>query len=902
MVSRGSRFLAFAAFAVVLYATPALAQNGRISGVVRGAGGVAVSGVAVRATNQRTGTSIRTTTAADGSYTISGLAAGAYTVAASLPGLRAVSQNVQVAAGAAVSLDLVLQPLTLEAITVTAMLREQQLKDVPFSVAAPTAQVLRERGADNIETVAANVAGFSVQNLGPGQSQVAIRGASSGQVARDQPGVKEDVGVYLDEVPVSLSLFTPDLDLFDFSRVEVLRGPQGTLFGSGSLGGTVRYITNQPELGVSSTFGETGTSVIDGGAPGSTAKLGFNVPLGDKAAFRVAGYGNRLGGWMDAVQPNLRVNDAVNGGERTGVRAALRVVPSGRFSFTPRIVYQDVKMDGWNRIDAYNILANPFTTTRPAVTLGERQLFTQMAEPFTDKFLLTDLNLKYDFAPGVSLTSITSYTHRDLLVVRDATALTASVTGGTLGLPENIYTINSPLDDTTTSKVWTQELRLSGGQGRIKWLVGGFYSKNKRHYAQDLYVPGFDTLSAPILGAPYGFTQGLRAPKDHLFWSNLSYDQRQYAVFGEATLSVGARLDLTGGLRYYNFHNDRGMIFDGIFTNDSTGVALVKDSSSNAANGVAPRVITSYKVSDALTLNAQVSRGFRLGGINDALNIPLCTPQDLNTYTGHPTWKDETAWNYEAGAKAQVAGGRASIDVSAFYMDIRNLQLTVTAGSCSSRLILNAPKARAQGLEVEFTASPNEHLDFSVSTSFNDSKLLSTLRDPLGNAISGIRDGNRLPSVPRLKAAAGATYRWDVVPGSRAFVSGSFQHVGSRFTAIDDHGRGQCWPTNLANCPFGIVDLTQFERAGASRSPPGATIGGPLTDTLFTFNPELPAYNIANLRVGLTRQNWELAVFLDNVFDERAFLALDRERGSRARVGYLTNQPRTVGATLRFNY
>src|SRR5207245_486238 len=436
MVSLGSRFVTVAALAAALYAVPALAQTGRISGVVRGAGGGAVSGVAVRATNQRTGAASRTTTAADGSYTVSGLAPGAYTVSASLPGLRAVSQNVQVAAGAAVSLDLVLQPLTLEAITVTAMLREQQIKDVPFSVAAPTANVLRARGADNIEAIAANVAGLAVQNLGPGQSQPAIRAASSGQIARDQPGVKEEVGAYLDEVPISLSLFTPDLDLFDVSRVEVLRGPQGTLFGSGSLGGTVRYISNQPELGVNSTFGETGASVIDGGSPGNNAKIGFNVPLGDKAAFRVAGYSDRPGGFMDAVQPNGTVNKAVNGGERSGVQAAFRIAPSGRFSIVPRIVYQDVKMDGWNRIDVYNILANPFTTTRPPVTLGPRQLFTQMQEPFTDKFLLTDLSLKYD-AGSVSVTSITSYTHRDILVVRDAGALTASITGGTIGLPQN---------------------------------------------------------------------------------------------------------------------------------------------------------------------------------------------------------------------------------------------------------------------------------------------------------------------------------------------------------------------------------------------------------------------------------------------------------------------------------
>ena len=151
--------------------------------------------------------------------------------------------------------------MTLNAIMVTATLREQELKDVPFSIAAPTASELRSRGAETIEDIATTQAGFSVQNLGPGQSQVAMRGTSSGQTARDQPGVKEEVGVYLDDIPISLSLFTPDVDLFDVSRVEVLRGPQGTLFGAGSLAGTVRYISNQPELGVRSVFGEAGGSI-----------------------------------------------------------------------------------------------------------------------------------------------------------------------------------------------------------------------------------------------------------------------------------------------------------------------------------------------------------------------------------------------------------------------------------------------------------------------------------------------------------------------------------------------------------------------------------------------------------------------------------------------------------------
>jgi iron complex outermembrane recepter protein len=899
MVSAASRILGLAALAAVLYSARAEAQRGRITGFVRDEGGAPVSGAAIRATNQATNASGRATTAADGSFTVSELAAGSYTVSARLPGSRPVIQrDVEVAAGETATVNLVLQPLALEAITVTARLREEALVDVPFSIAAPSDNTLRLRGVDNIEAVAANVAGFSVQNLGPGQSQVAMRGASSGQIARDQAGVKEQVGAYLDDSPVSLSLFTPDLDLFDVSRIEVLRGPQGTLFGAGSMAGTVRYISNQPELGTSAVFGEVGGHWVGGGSPGSTARLGYNVPLGDRAALRFVGYSNRQGGWMDAVQPDFTVNQDVNGSDRAGIRAALRFEANPRLTLTPRVVYQRFKADGWNRIDAFNILANPWTTTRPPVTLGEREQFTQIAEPVTDEFLLADLNLQYNLG-RMTLSSITGYTDRDILVIRDATALTGSVTGGSFGASDDVYTLDSPLRDATTSKVFTQELRLAGGTDQLRWVVGGFYSNNQRDYAQSLLVVGSDSLIAaedpPIIcptGCAPGWTQGTRGARvDELYYSTLSYDMKQSALFGEATYAVSDQLSLTAGLRYYNFTEDRLLVFDGIFA-VSQG-----DTGTTDANGVAPRFMLSYKPSENLTLNAQASRGFRLGGINDPLNQPLCSAADSTTFSPLAgSWKDETAWNYEVGAKSQLAGGRASLNLSAFYMDIRDLQLTVTAGSCSSRLILNADKARALGAEVELTASPNENLDVSVSVGLNNAKLASSFLDVNDSVIAGIADGNRLPSVPQIQASAAGTYGWPIAPGSRAFVSASWQHVGSRFTLIDDHGKGFC-PPSEPDCPFGTVYLNTF---GANSI--GGPMSGPGTDTTFRFNPELPAYSLVNLRVGLIRDAWEIAVYVNNVLDERAFLGLDRERGTRARVGYLTNQPRTAGVTLRFNY
>jgi iron complex outermembrane receptor protein len=760
-----------------------------------------------------------------------------------------------------------------EEITVTATLREEKVQDVPFSVAAPTEEELRERGVESIEGIAQTTPGFTVQNLGPGQSQVAIRGVSSGQIVRDQPGVKEQVGVYLDDSGISLSLFTPDIDLFDMSRVEVLRGPQGTLFGAGSASGTMRYITNQPRIGQHETVAELTANSVTGGELGGSAKVALNTPLGDTTALRLTAFYNRFGGFIDAVQPNLSVKEDVNGGDRTGARLALRMQPNDQLSITPRVLYQKVKMDGWNREDVFNILANPYTTTRPAVDLDEREQFTQIGEPFTDKFLLADLNIGYNFSDNLALTSITSYTDRDVLVVRDATALTASITGGSIGLPESAYTLDAPLDDATTAKVWTQELRLGGKRDRLDWLTGLFYTTMDRDYGQNLLVSGFESLT----GIP---TQGnFGAPRDVLYFSDLSYTMDQFALFGEATWAVSDRLDLTGGLRYYDFQEDRVQTFDGIFADPGTSRG------STSATGFAPRLIASLAVLDDTKLNAQVSKGFRLGGINDPLNVPLCTPEDLVTFGGRDEWKDEEIWNYEVGTKSTLRGGRGTFNVSAYYMDIKNLQATVTAGSCSSRVIFNVPKARSTGIEMEWAAAPSDHFDFSIAANYGKSELRSTLTstDASGNVqvVSGIEAGNRLPTVPEFQASATATYQWALTQSWLGYVTGTYQHIGSRFTQIGDQAAG-----------FGIVNLNSF---GAN------TIGGPLTRSTFTFDAELPAYDLANLRVGFLNGKWDVAVFVNNLLDEHALLALDQERGTRARVSFLTNQPRTFGVSTRIN-
>jgi iron complex outermembrane receptor protein len=850
---------------------------------VRDPNGAPMAGAAVSVTNQGGVTRVvRTTTA--GTYEMTDLLPGAYTVTVDVQGFRKVAlADQRVAAGGTTTVDVALELRLAEDVTVTAMKREETVFSTPVSVAAPTEEDLRELGVQDIEGVANNVADFTVQNLGPGQSTVAIRGVSSGQIARDQPGVKEQVGAYLDESVISMSLFTPDMDLFDMNRVEVLRGPQGTLFGSGSVGGTVRYISNQPQLGQTTVFGEIGGAAIDGAGTGGNFKAGFNAPLGDKAALRMAAWYNRLAGWMDAVQPDFSIRPNVNAGDRLGVRAALDIQPTENFTITPRFTYQKVSMDGWNRFDEYNILANPFTTTRPTITLGENQLFTQIDEPFTDKFYLGDLKMNYNFGGGLNLTSITSFTNRDILVVRDSTALTGSVTGGSIGLPEDVYTLNAPLKDKTHASSFTQELRLSGisFNNRFNWLVGGFYSDSERQYNQDLVVDGFNALACAN-GAC--FPQGQFADKDQLYLGDIHYDLKEYGVFGEGTFAITDRFSLTAGLRYYNYKEDKALIFDGLFAPEFPNPTL--QAGETKADGVAPRFIASFKATDDVIINAQASKGFRLGGVNDPILLPLCSPDDVITFGNIPSWKDETAWNYELGAKMRFLGGRLSVNPTAFYIDVKDLQVVVTAGTCSSRLVFNVPKARSVGGELEVNYAPTNNFDFTVSGSYNDSEVRESLA---GNEdaihATGIREGNRLPSVPKFQMALSATYQQPILPTWWGYVTANYTHVGDRYTQLVDQEAGT-----------GVIPLQNVPGAL------GHPIGGPLTQDTFLFDPLLPAYDIINFRLGVRHGIWDLAFYVNNITNEVAFLSLDRERGFRAREGFLTNQPRTFGIATRFDF
>jgi iron complex outermembrane receptor protein len=793
-------------------------------------------------------------------------ASGVLTTLAALPFVAVAQQTDQSGQGG------------LQEVVVTATKRESTLQGVPFSVAAQSQDQIRASGTTNLVDLARNVAGLTIADIGPGQSQIAIRGISSGQVVRDQPGVKPQVGVYLDESPISIALFTPDLELFDLERVEVLRGPQGTLFGAGSETGTIRYITAQPQLAGTQGELDAGIAKVKHGDSAGNVKGMMNLPLGDTAALRIVAYHDDLPGFITAYGPLGSVDTNVNTGRKTGARVALLWKPNDVISVTPRIVYQKLHTDGFPRTDIYNILGNPYTTTEPRVPLGDRTQYRQFREGIDDDFKLYDVKVDGDLG-FATLTSITSYTDRKLVVLRDASQLTGSVTYQFGGTSADVRT-NSPLFDHNAIGEFSEELRLSSnGKGQFEWLVGGFFEHLNRVYGQDLPTIGYDAIILRLLG-PGLSSAALGAPPDNPFYSDLHYNFKQSALFGEGTWHFTDQWSVTGGIRGFKFTEDKSVYFAGLFSNHAATLTPLRGSTDS--KGVAPRLILSYDPTQDVKLYLQASRGFRLGGINDPINVPICGPADFATYGGLPVkWKNEWAWNYELGSKTQFLDHRVTLNIAAFYTDIKDLQAGVDAGNCSSRLTVNVP-ARSEGIEAELFARPNTNWDFGLSATYVDAKLRGSVVEPVNGVptvIGGLQDGARLPTAPKFQGVASVGYTLPAATHEMDFFAvATAQYVGSSFTQFGDEVRG-----------FGTIPPAKF-----------LAFGNP-TISSFTFNPELAAYHIVNFRLGLRSsgaQELEFAAFVSNLTDESAHLSLDRERGTRARVGYLTNQPRTFGISV----
>jgi len=362
-------------------------------------------------------------------------------------------------------------------------------------------------------------------------------------------------------------------------------------------------------------------------------------------------------------------------------------------------------------------------------------------EGFEDDTAIADLTIEASFN-GFDLTSVTSYTDREILVSRDASALTHSVSED-LGFLPGANAIPSNLRDTTEVAQLTQELRLSSnGEGPFSWLAGIFYSDTERDYQQLLPTPGYDVFTDLVLGAGTSAAVANGFGADSPFNSVLPYDLEQIAVFGEFNYRFNDSLDITVGGRFYDYEEVRTITSGGLFANGDSGTL-----DETSADGFNPCVLLNYTVNDNLSWNAQISEGFRLGGVNDPLNANLCSPGDRDIFGGFQDYDDESLINYELGVKGSY--DTLQFNAAVFYSDIKDLQVTLDAGTCSSRISFNVPDAHAAGVELELKAKPNDNWDFSVAASLLEAEFDTTRagrcrgRQPFSVSARGFSGGNR---------------------------------------------------------------------------------------------------------------------------------------------------------------
>ena len=620
---------------------------------------------------------------------------------------------------------------TVEVIVVTATRRSERVTDVPISIQAVGESELKKLGAVNFADYARTVAGISFLDFGPGRSQIFVRGVSTGgDIAT---GKEATVGVYLDEVPISEGSSQPDLKLFDINRVEVLRGPQGTLYGSGSLGGTVRVIPNRPEFDDFAGYLQLDGSTTRKGGENGAVNGWINAPLSDKVAVRLVGYGLHNAGFLDDgfAAPGQTADADINDEDTYGGRAAVRVAPTEELDIVLTGIYQKSDIGAFQQVtDAFPDLV----------------IFQSAEEPFEDRYGVANLKFTYDFG-FATLTSSTSYFDRRRFHENDIDFFLEA-----FGIPMG----SSKL--TFNAETITQELRLaSSGDGALEWLAGFFFLDKDEDFLQTINVDGVEPSDVPAA---------------NIFFLNRLAETQQFAGFVELSYAFTEELTATAGVRVSKADRENLNIQDGIVSGGRTERGGAFDESSTT-----PKFNLSYKPSENTLFYVQAAKGFRIGGANPGL--PPCDPGLGCAIDVGLEFGSDSLWNYEAGTKLQLFENVLLVNASVFYIDWSNIQLNVSRGDGFDGF-LNAGDAETWGFELETSARVNDFLRVGGQITYTGSQL----GDLPPELLAVGTPGQRLPDVPKWSTAVNAEVTVPVGNALDLYLRGDIQYVGGRLSAL----------------------------------------------------------------------------------------------------------------------
>ncbi len=740
----------------------------------------------------------------------------------------------------------------LEEVIVTAQKRVSNLQDTPISI-----QVL---GNERISDL--NIKGFddyiqflptvSFQSSRPGSSQVYMRGISSGGDG-NHSGSMPSVGVYLDEQPITTINEVLDIHAYDLARIEVLAGPQGTLFGASSQSGTLRIITNKPVIGEFQAGYDLAVNTVEDGDEGYTAEGFINLPMGDKSALRLVGWYDKAGGYIDNVASEItfaasgitinnerHVENNFNDVTTSGMRAALKVDLNENWTITPALIYQKMDSNGVFHHDPD--------------TKGDLETSEFFDTFYDEEWYQASLTVEGKIG-NMDLVYAGAYLDRDRESQYDYTGYAEyleDLYGNYYGYDCYLYTAEGGCADSSQyvdgDENWNRtshELRLQSPQDqRLRYIVGLFYQEAEHDFDLQFVPPDMNPASSVILGGTTVW-QTKQVRKD-----------RDQAVFGEVSFDITDKLTLLGGLRYYDYKNElygfngtlghcTGFYDDnGKFIQDRENgtpqypcfdTKILDDTAEN--DDVIGKLNLTYAIDDNKLVYFTWSEGYRAGGVNRA------------RVDGVPSYEEDFTSNWELGWKTSWIDDRLRFNGAVYLVEWDDFQYAILDFSVSNLTIIrNAGQARVQGLEFDLNYALNNELTWSFSGAYTDAELDE---DIINNEVVIAPKGTQLPFVPEVQFSTILRYNTQV---------GSF----------DTHAQA-AWSYTDNSWSSIVVDDREDQ----------------------------DSYNLLNLAIGIAKNSWTADLFIDNATDERAEIARNDPGYPSEKDTYInTNRPRTIG--IRF--
>lgn len=637
----------------------------------------------------------------------------------------------------------------LQEVIVTAQKRAERLLDVPVPVTAVNAEQLVTSEQVRIQDYYSSVPGFEISpSPSAGSEQMlAIRGITTGF------GTNPSVGITVDDVPFGSSTnlignTLPEIDPSELARIEVLRGPQGTLYGASSMGGLLKFVTADPSTDQLSGHMDLGTSAVHNGAElGYSVRGGLNAPLNDVLAIRVSAFTRQDPGYID--NPVLHI-DGVNESHASGGRFSIMWRPSDSVSLKVSALYQEQKSDGSSDVDI-----------EPGL-VDLQQVYARGIGGNDTRLQAYSANLSVALG-SVNLTAITGYN-----VIRESDTFDFSPAGLSPTLVGTAVSTNGKTDK------FSQEVRLTGSIGtKIDWLVGGFYTHEASPFEQNVYSversTGADVAELGLIPFPTIY--------------------QEYAGFADLTFIITDRFDVQVGGRESHIRQSSGPATEQGFGAPFTNIAEEQSSANAFTYLLTPR----FRVSPDLMLYARLASGYRPGGPN-SFNPDPAVPRQYDP--------DKTQ-NYELGLKQTVLGGTLSFDASIFYIDWKALQINLLDPVDNLTYTTNGSRAKSDGVELSVTAKPLTGLDLAGWVTFDNAVLTESM--PANSTIHGI-DGDRLPYSSRWSGYLAADQSFTLTRNANAFVGATVSYVGDRVgTFISSPDRATYGPYAKTDLRAGIT-------------------------------------------------------------------------------------------------